>query len=197
MFDKLQHFISVVFRDIPTSFLVGFLVLFAVGTILFLAIMGGKQGAKWSAGLFLVEYMALLFALAVLTRKVHPDRAFDFSLFWSYRAAIQSGKDALLIQNIANVLAFIPIGILLGCIFGWKKWWKVVLIGGGFSVLIEVLQFAFRLGFAEFDDVFHNVVGCTIGYGVYVGIALGSGRLRASELTAKWGLRKSVNLNPN
>ena len=36
--------------------------------------------------------------------------------------------------------------------------------------MIEVLQFVFKRGFAEFDDVFHNVVGCAIGFGVYVGI---------------------------
>ena len=114
--------------------------------------------------------MVLLLALAVLTRKVHPARAFDFTPFWSYRGVLRSGKDALLTQNIANVLAFVPIGLLLGCAFGWKKWWKVLLIGGGFSVLIEALQFFLKRGFAEFDDVFHNVLGCLIGYGICVGI---------------------------
>ena len=168
MIGKLEHFITVVFRDIPTSFLVGFLVLFGVGTVLFLAFFGWKRGAKWSAGLLLVEYMVLLLALAVLTRKVHPARAFDFSPFWSYREVLRSGKDALLTQNIANVLAFVPIGLLLGCAFGRIKWWKALVVGGGFSILIEVLQFVFKRGFSEFDDVFHNVLGCAIGFGVYV-----------------------------
>ena len=171
MINKLEHFITVVFRDIPTSFLVGFLVLFGVGTVLFLAFFGWKRGAKWSAGLLLGEYMVLLLALAVLTRKVHPARAFDFTPFWSYREVLRSGKDALLTQNIANVLAFVPIGLLLGCAFGRMKWWKALAIGGGFSLLIEVLQFAFMRGFAEFDDVFHNVLGCAIGFGTYLGIA--------------------------
>ena len=170
MIDKLEHFITVVFRDIPTSFLVGFLVLFGVGTVLFLAFFGWKRGAKWSAGLMLVEYMVLLLALAVLMRKAHPARAFDFSPFWSYREVLRSGKDALLTQIIANVLAFVPIGLLIGCAFGRLKWWKALAIGGGFSLMIEVLQFVFKRGFAEFDDVFHNVLGCAIGFGVYVGV---------------------------
>ena len=72
---------------------------------------------------------------------------------------------------IANVVAFVPIGLLLGCAFGKRmKWWKVLLIGGGFSLLIETLQFVLKRGFAEFDDVFHNVLGCLIGWGVYVGV---------------------------
>ena len=60
--------------------------------------------------------------------------------------------------------------LLLGCAFGRMKWWKALAIGGGFSLLIEVLQFAFKRGFVEFDDVFHNVLGCAIGFGVYLGI---------------------------
>lgn len=44
-------------------------------------------------------------------------------------------------------------------------------IGGGFSLLIEVIPLVFKRGFAEFDDVFHNVLGGAIGFGVYVGIA--------------------------
>ena len=167
MIDKLEHFITTVFRDIPISFLIGFLVLFGVGSVLFLAFFGWKRGAKWSAGLLLAEYMVLLLALAVLTRKVHPARAFDFSPFWSYRAII-NGKTVLLTQIIANVGAFVPIGLLLGCAFGQMKWWKALLIGGGFSLLIEMLQFMFKLGFAEFDDVSHNVIGCAIGFGGYV-----------------------------
>jgi glycopeptide antibiotics resistance protein len=111
--------------------------------------------------------MALLFALAVLTRKVNPVRRLGSTPFWSYRAIID-GNPYLLMQNVANVGAFIPIGILLGCVFGRIKWWKVIAIGGGFSVLIEVLQFVFKLGFAEFDDILHNVLGCMIGFGMYV-----------------------------
>ena len=169
MIDKLQHFISIEIRNIPPGFHVVFFALFGIGVVLFLTILGWKRGAKWSAGLLLVEYMVLLLTLAVLTRKVQPARAFDFSPFWSYRAIID-GKTDLLTQNIANVGAFVPIGLLLGCAFGRMKWWKALLLGGGFSLLIEVLQLMFKLGFAEFDDVFHNVIGCAIGFGVYAGV---------------------------
>ena len=78
------------------------------------------------------------------------------------------GDPYLLVQSIVNLLAFVPIGLLLGCAFGRMKWWKALAIGGGFSLLIEVLQFVFKRGFSEFDDVFHNMLGCAIGFGVYV-----------------------------
>ena len=49
--------------------------------------------------------------------------------------------------------------------------WKVLAIGGGFSLLIEVLQFVLKRGFAEFDDVFHNLLGCAIGFLGYLALA--------------------------
>lgn len=159
-----------VIRGIPTSYLVGFLVVIVVGTVLLLAFMGVKKGLRWSAGLMLLEYLFLLLLLAVLLRKVQDYREYSLTPFWSYRA-IRDGVKFLSTQNFANVLAFVPIGLLLGCAFGRMKWWKVLLIGGGFSVLIETLQFFLKRGFAEFDDVFHNVVGCLIGYGVYMSVA--------------------------
>ena len=94
-----------------------------------------------------------------------------FSPFWSYREVLRSGQDALLTQNIANVLAFVPIGFLLGCAFRRMKWWKVLLFGVIYSISIEALQFFLKRGFSEFDDVFHNVLGCMIGFGIYVGVA--------------------------
>ena len=82
-----------------------------------------------------------------------------------------------------NVVAFIPFGFLLGCSFSKGKWWKVALFAAGFSLFVETLQFVTKRGYAEFDDVFHNVVGAMIGYGVYVGV--------------KWVVRKLVTFNPN
>ena len=98
-----------------------------------------------------------------------------------YRA-IREGHGHLWTQAVGNVGAFVPMGMLLGFL-GRGKWWKVLLISVGFSVLIETLQFVSLRGFAEFDDVFHNVVGAMIGYGVYVGV--------------RWVVRKLVSFNPN
>ena len=39
-------------------------------------------------------------------------------------------------------------------------------VGCCISLLIEILQYVFKRGFSEFDDIFHNVIGCMIGYAV-------------------------------
>ncbi len=135
-----------------------------------MASLGFKKGIRWSAGLLLVEYLFLLISLTVLFRTIQAERTFDFVPFWSYRTVRGGGHELLLTQMIMNVVAFIPVGFLLGCAFGKTKWRKVLLIGLAFSLLIETLQFVFKRGYAEVDDVMHNVVGCLIGYGVFVGM---------------------------
>ena len=122
-------------------------------------------------GVVSIGVIFLLISLTLLFRPLQEARTFDLIPFWSYRTVREGGHELLLTQMIINVVAFIPVGYLLGCVFGRIKWWKVLLIGGAFSLLIETLQFFLRRGFAEFDDVWHNVLGCMIGYGVYVGIA--------------------------
>ena len=68
--------------------------------------------------------------------------------------------------NILNVVLFIPVGLLLGLGFKRMTWQKVLLIGIGLSVSVELLQLVFRKGLCEIDDVIHNVIGCMMGYGV-------------------------------
>ena len=70
-------------------------------------------------------------------------------------------------ENILNVLLFVPIGFLAGCGVQRVTWKKVLFLGGGLSIFIELLQFIFKKGFCESDDVIHNVLGCLIGFGLW------------------------------
>ena len=167
MIDKFREFFSYSFRDFQTSFIVGLVSAFILGTILFVVALGWKKGMKWSAGWLLVEYLFLLLYLAVFVRNAQAGWTYNLSPFWSYQA-IREGRDDILVQVVMNVLAFIPIGLLLGTFKG-MKWWQALLIGLCFSMLIELLQLVLKRGLAEIDDVVHNGVGCMIGYWVFVG----------------------------
>ena len=170
MIDYGPEYLRFCFRGFPSNVGLGMILVFCVGTVLLLAFLGWKKGAKWSSRLLLLEYLILIIALSVLLRPIQTGKAFNLTPFWSHRAVQAGNAVDLLAQIIANVAAFIPIGLLLGCAFGRMKWWKVLLIGGGFSLLIEMLQFILKRGFAEVDDLIHNVLGCAIGYGIYVGV---------------------------
>lgn len=125
-----------------------------------------RKDSKWTATFLLVEYLIWIVSLVLLFRITMPERRQILTPFWSYHS-ILTGTGHLGLQAILNVLVFIPVGVLLGCAFDKMKWWKAMLIGASFSIIIEVLQFVTRRGYAEFDDVFHNTLGCLIGFGLY------------------------------
>ena len=113
-----------------------------------------------------VAYVLFLLWLTIFSRQPrHFDRVFKWQLFWSYRAwlAGESYGKTESIQNINNILVFIPFGALFP-VRRWKPLFVTVLL---FSIAIEVVQYIFNLGWCEIDDVIHNVLGCMIGYGLY------------------------------
>jgi len=126
--------------------------------VVFIAWKGFKTGLRYSVTLLLTEYIFLLFCSTVIFRTTGETRQYDFHPFWSY------DRPDLLVENIMNVIVFIPVGLLLGIAFRSITWWKVLLIVCSISIAIEALQFCFMKGFSEVDDVMHNTVGCLIGW---------------------------------
>lgn len=113
---------------------------------------------KWTASL-LVPYVFLILATTVFVRVSRELPHYELIPFWSYRDYFNGTDKTLLQQIIANVILFIPVGMLL-----WKdKSSKAVLIGAGISITVELLQLFSHRGLFEFDDVIHNTLGVVIG----------------------------------
>ena len=141
--------------------------IFCLGLVVFIAWKGFKTGLWYSAALLLIEYIFLLFCSTVIFRPTGETRQYDFHPFWSY------GRPELLVENIMNVIVFVPIGMILGSLLKVKGSWLVaLLIGCSISITIEALQFWFMKGFSEVDDVMHNTVGCLAGYILVHGLRL-------------------------
>ena len=84
---------------------------------------------------------------------------FQPQLFWSYELWEKEKE-----QVIANILAFIPLGMITGNI--WKL--KALFVGLSISVSIETMQLITHRGLFEFDDILHNTIGTLIGIIVYI-----------------------------
>lgn len=93
------------------------------------------------------------------------ERVFKWELLWAYRAWIagESFGKTESIQNINSILVFIP----FGAVFPGIQWRALLLTAVLFSVGIEVIQYAFNLGWREIDDVICNVLGAAIGFGLW------------------------------
>lgn len=150
-------------NGVPHEVYIILLIVFCLGTAVLIAVKGWSKGVRNSLGLLLIEYVFLLYASTVIFRKAAKVRACDFSPFWSY------SKPELMQENIMNAVVFVPVGLIIGTQIAQKTqkgWLVAILVGAGLSVGIETLQFLFKRGFSEVDDVMHNTIGCAIGYGL-------------------------------
>lgn len=172
MKELFKYYLTELYNDVPPGVYEGLLSVFCLGAVVLFAINGFKKGWRYVSGLLLAEYITLLFCSMVLFRPVTEIAEYNFKPLWSY-IAIHRGQVELIPENIMNVVAFVPLGLLAGMTFAKIKWWQVLLFGCGVSVLIESLQFLLKRGFSEFDDVLHNTLGCMIGYGIYSLVRMG------------------------
>lgn len=77
----------------------------------------------------------------------------------------------VVIDNLlGNIVIFIPYGIYLQVLKKDKRFRISLLFVICTSVLIECIQFAFRLGMADIDDVILNSVGGIVGILAYKGL---------------------------
>ena len=72
--------------------------------------------------------------------------------------------DYELIEAFANVLLFIPVGLLFGLVVPLRWWPVALLLGPAVSGLIEVAQrYALEERYSTIQDVIANSIGATIG----------------------------------
>lgn len=141
-----------------------------VGLVLFITLKPNRKGLEYLSKFLFIEYIFLLYCSTVIFRDYNSNQAHNFTPFWSYVEIHNGNYSVQLPEKVMNLVVFIPVGLLWGTAFQRIKWWQILVAGFLISLSIELLQFTFKRGFAEFDDVFHNTLGCLIGYGVYKSI---------------------------
>lgn len=167
MIPFFETFVIDMYNDVPTYVYILLICLLCLFAVLALSLARYKKGLLFIQRFILLEYVALLFFSTVVFRTSDEDVEHHFTPFWSYVTYDVEVRPDLLPENIMNVAVFVPLGLMIGASFKKIKWWKALIIGLAISVTIEALQFFFSLGVSEFDDVFHNTLGCMIGYGIF------------------------------
>lgn len=123
----------------------------------------------WKGIVFLVFAFCLgIFLYAAFGRRYPTVEAqYQLHLFWSYEEAFVHDSAFMREQIFWNIFAFVPIGHALNCLWTKKrKWWKVFFCAFLISLSVELTQLFLHIGLFELDDMFHNVLGGMIGYGV-------------------------------
>ena len=113
MREQFKQYVISLYQDIPLEVYEGLLSIFCIGLVVFIAWKGFKTGLRYSVALLLIEYIFLIFCSTVFFRTTSELRKYDIHPFWSYKA-IQDGREDLLAENIMNVVALVPVGMVLG-----------------------------------------------------------------------------------
>lgn len=154
-------------NDIPHELYIMALIVLLAFLLLFVGRKGLGKGLRYSLGVLLVEYVALIYCSTVFFRPTGKVATYDYKPFWSYQAYLDGREPNALIENYANMLVFVPVGLLLGFTIKRTSYVRVAIIGVCISIGIELLQLIYKKGFSELDDVMHNTLGCMLGYGLF------------------------------
>lgn len=115
--------------------------------------------------ILLILYIGFIIYTTLLCREPRDYREYNFQLFWSYQRFFDDVRPQGW-QILMNILFFIPFGGLVPlCVDGSEKRKLAITVISAclLSGTVEFLQLLYKLGFAEFDDVFDNTMGAAIG----------------------------------
>ncbi|MFT3985093.1 MAG: VanZ family protein [Lachnospiraceae bacterium] len=121
--------------------------------------------------LYLVFAFYLFLLLAILFRTKHSIRSLNLIPFHSINAYIAGNDNVMrsfaLSNVLGNVVIFVPLGVYLALFNQSAKKVGTILWMFLFSVIVEIIQYIFRLGIGDIDDVILNSLGGVIGLGLY------------------------------
>lgn len=117
--------------------------------------------ARW--GLF-ITYCLFIIWYTILSRQPSSSHSVKWQIMWAYREMLAGYKywKEDVIQNIQNIVFFIPFGILHPA----RKGKGVLITALLLSALIEATQYIGGFGLAEIDDVICNTLGALLGLGL-------------------------------
>ena len=73
-------------------------------------------------------------------------------------------------EVIANLVAFIPFGVMLGVNFKQVDWGYKIAVIFAFSVVVEIIQYCLAIGATDITDIIMNTAGGSIGLAGYVAL---------------------------
>jgi len=126
----------------------------------------------------LVANMLIVLRLTIFRPFTYVERQLNLRLFTGLTDIYNNvGVWQFLRLVLGNIGWFVPFGFMLTALLKKKVFVIVITLGFAFSFTIEMLQFIFRKGVAELDDLILNVLGVVIGYYMY-GLLSNSSKLR-------------------
>lgn len=89
------------------------------------------------------------------------------TLFGSYKRTLEESHEFIFWGLIDNILMMTPFGFLFSFVRRKSSVWLTLAVSFCISIMIEMIQYITRLGYFDVDDIFNNIWGAAIGYGLF------------------------------
>ena len=122
---------------------------------------------KYISTVLLGVVVALILWVTILSREKLIGTPISFRPFQSISSFFKEIRRVQIGNFLGNIILFVPLGVLLPMVTGWKKIWKTMVAGISFSLFIEIIQLITSRGCFDFDDVILNGLGTVMGIGLY------------------------------
>ncbi|MBE1446125.1 VanZ family protein [Paenibacillus sp. OAS669] len=144
----------------------------------------------WAAWLLFFSYSLLMIYLLFFgfSRSARTERLYNlvpFKTIGSYITDFQYYPLDLWIINVfGNVGAFVPFGFLIPMLFrSYDSWFSIAKLMFWSLLIVESIQFLFKVGSFDVDDIILNVLGGLWGYAIYTATI---SRSRRRKLQKSW-----------
>ncbi|ADU32449.1 VanZ family protein [Evansella cellulosilytica] len=162
-------------------FLLALLALIVLGIIIFIGyfivyrkLFKGKKGIPinklFFGGLF-IGYIIMVIGVTFLNRGPSFQGGMNLSLFSTYKEAWHNFSIRHWQFVILNIIMFVPFGILFPLLH--SRFQRAIWAIGAallFTISIESIQLVTAYGNFVLDDLFNNLLGAIIGYGIIIGL---------------------------
>ena len=129
---------------------------------------GGIDVPKKILAFLFALYIAVVLKLTVFRSVTLSGRTVNFLLFSDLASVLkEKGLSPFLRLFLGNIGWFMPLGFLLPAINKKYSFLSTVITGLFFSLFIETLQFVFKKGVFEIDDLILNTFGTALGFFAY------------------------------
>lgn len=127
-----------------------------------------RKYLKLLAWISFTAYLLCVVYVTFMNREPEPERMAWTTLFGSYRRTLEESHEFIFWGLIDNILMMIPLGFLFPCVKRRNSARLTLTVSFCISFLIEIIQYLTRLGYFDIDDIFNNLWGTAIGYGLFI-----------------------------
>lgn len=133
-------------------------VIYCIGLIFILFLFRARIGNQFNLNILSKEHFEMINIIPFKTILEFLERMSNSTI----------NRNIVVVNLIANMLMFIPMGMALPILFNEKfnKLWKTALFVASLVLVVEIIQFVTFCGSADIDDLILNTLGCIVGYGI-------------------------------